>query len=457
MWYKSQDQSTEEGLRMLRTDKDAMDMTNIGVREDMVELYIVHKTSDIHEEVEDVHMLGNTETTIQVKAGGSDGPGPIVTFEAHVVGQVEINSGPNVEEEIVAKKDGTDESDEEEEGSDGSEDEDYEPKGGEDDSCDSWSSDSRNGYCSEDSASEVVFGDSDDDKEGAEGLVDVNIRVGDRFKAASTQTQTDAAKENRSDKGKEKIIAGLGDEEEGYESEDFLDMPIIDDDDDDDSVAKKYPLHKQLKDMSEYKWEVGTLYVSREEFKDCATAYAVHTGRGLRFDKVDLRKVKVTCVEGCNWFTYCGKMKNEQTWQLTSYHNKHSCSRELKIGIMHAKWLSKLFPKKIAENPKIKLSILMKKAYSKWNVELTKSKAARVKQFALDELQGTYIKQYRRLYDYCHELLRSNPGSTVKLQVERPPEFASERPKPGVDLRPKFQRLYVCLDACKKSLWFADQ
>ncbi|XP_072076693.1 uncharacterized protein [Arachis hypogaea] len=93
----------------------------------------------------------------------------------------------------------------------------------------------------------------------------------------------------------------------------------------------------------------------------------------------------------------------------------------------------------------------MKKAYSKWNVELTKSKAARVKQFALDELQGTYIEQYRRLDDYCHELLRSNPGSTVKLQVERPPEFASERPKSGVDLRPKFQRLYVCLDACKKS------
>ncbi|RYQ85949.1 hypothetical protein Ahy_B10g105594 [Arachis hypogaea] len=402
--YKSQDQSTEEGLRMLRTDKDAMDMANIGVREDMVELYVVHKTSDIHKEVEDVHMLGSTETTMQEKAGGSDGPGPMV----------EINSDPNVEEEIVAEKDGIDESDEEEQGSDGSEDEEYNPKGGKDDSSDSWSSDSRNGYCSEDSAAEVVFGDSDDDKEGAEGLVDVNIRVRDRFEVASTETQTDAAKESRSDndKGKEKIIAGLGDEEERYESKDFPDIPIIDDDEDDNSVAKKYSLHKQLKDMSEYK----------EEFKDCATAYAVHTGRGLRFDKVDLRRVKVTCVEGCNWFAYYGKMKNEQTWQLTSCHNKHSCSRELKIGIMHARWLSKVFLKKIAENPKIKLSTLMKKAYNKWNVELTKSKAVRVKQFAFDELQETYIKQYRRLYDYCHELLRSNPSSTVKLQGERPPE-----------------------------------
>ncbi|RYQ95182.1 hypothetical protein Ahy_B08g090243 isoform A [Arachis hypogaea] len=433
MWYKSQDQNTEEGLRMLRTDKDAMNMANIGVREDMVELFVVHKTSDIYEVVEDVHLLGSTESNMQVKGGGSDGQGPMVTSEAQTVGQVEKNSGPNVEEEILGNKD---ESDEEGEGSDGSEDEDYEPKGGEYDSCDSWSSDSRNGDGSEDSAAEVVFGDSDDDKEWAEGLVDVNIRVGDRFEAASTETQTDAAKASGSAKGKEKVVAGLGDEKEGYDSEEFLDMPITDDDENGNSVAKKYPLHKQLKDMSEYKWEVGTLYVSREEFKDCATAYAVHTGRDLRFDKVDLRRVKI---------------KNEQTWQLTSCHNKHSYSRELKIGIMHANWLSKVFLKTIAENPKIKLSTLMKKAYSKWNVELTKSKAARVKQFALDELQGTYIEQYWRLYDYCHELLRSNPGSTVKLQVERPPEFASERPKPGVDLRPKFQRLYVCLDACKKS------
>ncbi|RYR19710.1 hypothetical protein Ahy_B03g064578 [Arachis hypogaea] len=383
MWYKSLDQSTEEGLRMLRTDKDAMDMANIGVREDMEQ------------------------------AGGSNGPGLMVTFEAHSARPVEGNSGPNVEEKNVGEKDGKDESDEKEEGSDGSEDEDYTPKGGVDDSSDSWSSNSKNGYCSEDSAAEIVFGDSDDEKEGAEELVDVNIRVGDTFEAGTTETQTDAAKESRSDndRGKEKIAAGLGDEEEGYESEDFLDVPIVGDDEDNNNVAKRYPLHKQLKDMSEYKWEIGTLYVSREEFKDCATAYAVHTGRGLRFDKVDLRRVKVTCVEGCNWFAYCGKMKNEQTWQLTSCHNKHSCSRELKIGIMHAKWLSEVFLNKIAENPKIKLSTLMKKAYSKWNVELTKSKAARVKQFALDELQGTYIEQYRRLYDYYHELLRSNPGS----------------------------------------------
>ncbi|RYR26511.1 hypothetical protein Ahy_B02g060760 [Arachis hypogaea] len=93
----------------------------------------------------------------------------------------------------------------------------------------------------------------------------------------------------------------------------------------------------------------------------------------------------------------------------------------------------------------------MRKAYTKWNVELTKSEAARVRQFALDELQGTYIEQYRRLYDYCHELLKTNLVSSVYLQVQRPPGFASERPVPRVDLRTKFESIYVCLDACKRS------
>ncbi|RYQ91596.1 hypothetical protein Ahy_B09g097551 isoform A [Arachis hypogaea] len=203
--------------------------------------------------------------------------------------------------------------------------------------------------------------------------------------------------------------------------------------------------------MSEYTWEVETLYVSREGFKDCATAYTVSSGSGLRFTKVDLKRVKVECVEGCEWYAYFGKMKHERSWQLKSCNNKHNCSRELKIGIMHAKWLSKVFLNKIAENPKIKLTTLMRKAYTKWNVELTKSKASRIRQFALDELQGTYVEQYRRLYDYCHEILRTIPGSSVHLKVQRPPEFASERPMSGVDLRPRFERIYVMLDACRRS------
>ncbi|XP_073219727.1 uncharacterized protein [Cicer arietinum] len=42
-------------------------------------------------------------------------------------------------------------------------------------------------------------------------------------------------------------------------------------------------------------------------------------------------------------------------------------------------------------------------------------KAFGARRVAIDMVDGSFIEQYLRLYDYCHELLRSNPNSTVKV------------------------------------------
>ncbi|XP_052726016.1 uncharacterized protein LOC128194445 [Vigna angularis] len=52
-------------------------------------------------------------------------------------------------------------------------------------------------------------------------------------------------------------------------------------------------------------------------------------------------------------------------------------------------------------------------------------------------IDGYFKQQYQRLYDYAQELLRSNPGSIVKLSVERNEDKAI------------FKRIYVCFKACK--------
>ncbi|CAL8168568.1 unnamed protein product [Prunus armeniaca] len=48
------------------------------------------------------------------------------------------------------------------------------------------------------------------------------------------------------------------------------------------------------------------------------------------------------------------------------------------------------------------------------------------------------MEQYSRLWEYCDEVKATNVGSTMKIRVEPPPHL---------------QRLYVCLDACKKDFW----
>ncbi|XP_015948297.1 uncharacterized protein LOC107473257 [Arachis duranensis] len=70
--------------------------------------------------------------------------------------------------------------------------------------------------------------------------------------------------------------------------------------------------------------------------------------------------------------------------------------------------------------------------------------AARSRQAALDDIQGEYRKQYKRIGDYCYELLCANLGSSVTLKVQRA-TFMSDQQKgllpafdkviPGVDHR----------------------
>ncbi|MED6137478.1 hypothetical protein PIB30_065387 [Stylosanthes scabra] len=67
-------------------------------------------------------------------------------------------------------------------------------------------------------------------------------------------------------------------------------MDEIYSEDDEGGCLKKFPVHKELKDMSNNKWEVGTLYTTRDEFKDVVNTYVVHNGRNIKFLVVKQQK-----------------------------------------------------------------------------------------------------------------------------------------------------------------------
>ncbi|RYR48803.1 hypothetical protein Ahy_A07g034875 [Arachis hypogaea] len=353
MWYKSLKDETYVGLRMLHTDKDAMDMARIGMRNNMVELFVVHKDAATTrkgctiEEVEDIdggEAAAPTADTI--------GPGPIVLHKAQSLAQAKVGKKPKVV--TKAQNDVLEDGDEERlersdfSGDDESEDDDYRPENDDKgDNDEQWNENS-----SGDTDLEVAFDDSDDDHNGDRGLYDVEVTTTKDLQRPKQSVPTEREQGEHSgsvNKGKEQVVAaGLRDEDDGYESEGLWDVPVSDDEGD--------PL--------------------------------LRSGRGIWFSKCDSHRCKAVCKEGCKWFAYCHKMKREDTWQLTSCYKKHTCSKATKIGIMSSQWLSKAFMKKICENPKIKLRSLIKKAHSKWNVDLTMTKAARVKQQALDEING---------------------------------------------------------------------
>ncbi|XP_025607242.1 uncharacterized protein [Arachis hypogaea] len=58
---------------------------------------------------------------------------------------------------------------------------------------------------------------------------------------------------------------------------------------------------------------------------------------------------------------------------------------------------------------------------------------------AKERIEGSEIAQYARLRDYGNEILKTNPGSTVRIHTN-----------PMPDSNPLFLSIYVCFDACKK-------
>ncbi|XP_038683017.1 uncharacterized protein LOC119983401 [Tripterygium wilfordii] len=71
---------------------------------------------------------------------------------------------------------------------------------------------------------------------------------------------------------------------------------------------------------------------------------------------------------------------------------------------------------------------------------------ARSQKKAMEVVQGSHKLQFKRLHDFCFEVLRSNPGSSCSVSAILP---SSEGPSRS--LMPVFDNIYICLEACKKS------
>ena len=197
--------------------------------------------------------------------------------------------------------------------------------------------------------------------------------------------------------------------------------------------------------MADYKWEVGTVFLDNNHFKDAIRAYAIHAGRNMKFLKNDSKRVRVGCLGAqnkCQWSAYCSYVRSRKIWQLRKLLDVHSCSREFKINIIKAKWLSETLDQTLIENPKLKINDVRQRALRKWNTHVSISTARKARAMAAYIVDGSFKEQYKRIYDYAHELLKCNPGSTIKIKVENDNDEAI------------FQRFYSCLKACKDSFVF---
>ncbi|WVZ16531.1 hypothetical protein V8G54_009513 [Vigna mungo] len=162
------------------------------------------------------------------------------------------------------------------------------------------------------------------------------------------------------------------------------------------------------KKMVDFNWEVGTYFADKHDILDAIKSYGVENGKNLKIVKNDRKRIRVKCLGSkgeCPWVTYFGFMDAVKSWQLRTMVDRHTCSREHKLWLLNAKWLSRKLEKTIRENPNVKGVDIRDKFTRKWNIAISKNMAYKAKAHASDEVAGSFIKQYSRIYDYAHELL----------------------------------------------------
>nr|KAJ0220123.1 hypothetical protein LSAT_V11C200099760 [Lactuca sativa] len=193
-------------------------------------------------------------------------------------------------------------------------------------------------------------------------------------------------------------------------------------------------------------------FSSPAELKSSLSNYAVAHGYDLYYEKNDKDKLLVKCCKGkrpqCPFRLWASWMKDEQTFQIKSLREDHSCSRAFKLGsIVTYKWIGKQFVTDIMESPKMSLRKMKAMASKLFNINVSVGQCRNAKRFALCETEGDLKDHYYKLWDYGAEIKRANPGSHVEVYVQ-----------PQNNFTVVFERFYVSfkgvvdgwLDGCRK-------
>ncbi|XP_057760574.1 uncharacterized protein LOC130980950 [Arachis stenosperma] len=193
----------------------------------------------------------------------------------------------------------------------------------------------------------------------------------------------------------------------------------------------------------EYEFQVGLEFKSLSQFKEAVKEHALLNGRDIRFRKNDKVRCRVVCKgrKGkCKWVCFASKVGGSDCFRIKTLNGKHTCGRNYSGRLASSSSISKKIANNISRGEEMKLATVIQTIQDKYMANISVGKAYWARRKAREEVHGRAIQQYAKLRDYCAEILRANPGSSLTILVDRP----------SLTHQPRFMRMYMCLDAVKK-------
>ncbi|QHO43641.1 uncharacterized protein DS421_5g164420 [Arachis hypogaea] len=323
---------------------------------------------------------------------------------------------------------------------------DYVPEGGKDSADDDGLLEVEVDAESEPSTEEEVFDDSADDGDHEDHFGfevednDPPSNVFGGFTGPLNNEETTAAGTAEGDEGLREGDEQVGGISDRYETDD---IDSYEGDSDDMIKKKRFPKYNEAEMNREYEFQVVLEFKSLSQFKEAVKEHALLNGRDIRFRKNDKVRCRVVCKERkgkCKWVCFASKVGGSDCFRIKTLNGKHTCGRIYSGRLASSSWISKKIANNISIGEKMKLATVIQTIQDKYMANISVGKAYWARRKAREEVHGRAIQQYAKLRDYCTEILRANPGSSLSILVDRP----------SITHQPRFMRMYMCLDAVKK-------
>jgi len=137
--------------------------------------------------------------------------------------------------------------------------------------------------------------------------------------------------------------------------------------------------------------------------------------------KVDSTRYTLKCRDKeCAWNLHATSVSETDTWKIRTSIQDHTCH-----GIHHdghcnvdEEFISMEILPKVRADSSVKPKVIEDHFKDVYGVKISYMKAYRAKERAIEFINGSHAEAYSRLPKYCEEIQRSNPGSTVQLDID---------------------------------------
>ncbi|KAK1316217.1 hypothetical protein QJS10_CPA05g01999 [Acorus calamus] len=182
---------------------------------------------------------------------------------------------------------------------------------------------------------------------------------------------------------------------------------------------------------------VGSKFSNVNHFRGALKQHCIINEFAVVYEKNEKSRVTARCKKRkCIWRIHASVLRDGVTFEVKTLKDEHTCTSVNKVGneMATSGWLSNKIVPMLQKTPEIGPSRLRIEIQEKYNLTLPYSRVLHARGKAVEKIHGSSSASYRLIPELSEELLKANPGSVVRYDL---------------DVDYSFQRLFVCLHACR--------